>query len=92
MMVALPFAAAACGTAAVYMLMRSSYGAVGEGARVRIYYTNWKGATGWRTVRPLRLWYGSTEHHKQEQWILTAFDLDKQAERDFAMRSISTWE
>lgn len=49
-------------------------------------YTNWKGATDLRTVVPNRIWFGVTEYHPEPQWFLTAFDVDKQAERDFALK------
>ncbi len=54
-------------------------------------YTNWKGVTKTRKVRPKVIWFGNTEWHPDHQWLLTAFDVDKQAERDFAMKDIKNW-
>ncbi len=58
---------------------------------VKIEYTNWEGKTAIRNIEPKKLWFGSTEWHEEEQWLLNAFDLDKQADRDFAMRDIKRW-
>ena len=50
-------------------------------------YTNWRGETAERRVDPaVRLWFGSSEWHPEEQWFLQAFDMDKREERDFALR------
>jgi len=59
---------------------------------VKIVYTNYKGETAERTIIPLELWFGSTEYHKEEQWLLKAFDFDKKAERNFAVKDIKSWE
>jgi len=58
---------------------------------VKIIYTNYKSETAERTIIPLELWFGSTEYHKEEQWLLKAFDLDKKAERNFAVKDIKSW-
>ncbi len=55
---------------------------------IRFKYTNWKGETGIRTVKPIKLWFGTTEFHKGHHWFLKAFDVDKQAERDYAIEDI----
>ena len=59
---------------------------VRPGAPITLTYTNWKGETAERAIIPRRVWWGSTEWHPEPQWLLTAFDLDKQAERDFALK------
>lgn len=51
-------------------------------------YKNWKGETNKRTVVPYKVWFGSTEFYKEEQWFLNAFDVEKGAERNFAMKDI----
>jgi len=48
-------------------------------------YTNWRGETSVRRVSPRRLWFGSTEWHPDRQWLLHAYDHDKQELRDFAL-------
>jgi ribonuclease HI len=55
---------------------------------IKILYTNWKGKTSERTIIPLEIWYGATEWHPKDQWFLKAKDLNKQAERDFALMDI----
>ncbi len=58
---------------------------------VRFFYKNWRGESAWRRVKPVDIRYGSTEYHKEPQWVLRAFDLDKAEFRDFAMSCISEW-
>ena len=62
---------------------------IGKDEPVNIVYTNWKGETGDRDIMPLQVWYGMTKWHPAKQWLLRAFDLDKQAERDFALKDIA---
>ncbi len=59
---------------------------------VKILYTNWRGEQAWRTIAPIRLWFGATEWHKDKQWLLTAIDVEKGTERDFAMKDIQKWQ
>lgn len=58
--------------------------AIGEPARIT--YTNYRGETAERTITPKRVWYGISDWHPVPQWFLTAFDHDKNADRDFALR------
>jgi len=58
---------------------------------VTIVYTNWKGITAERVIIPIEIWYGSTEWHKEEQWLLRAHDVDKDEERNFAVKDIKGW-
>lgn len=51
-------------------------------------YTNYKGVRSRRTVEPIAVWFGSTEHHPEEQWFLHALDFDKKEERDFPLQAI----
>lgn len=59
---------------------------------VTIVYTNWKGVTASRTIRPITLWFGATEYHPEEQWLLKALDVEKGEERDFAFKDIKQWD
>ena len=59
---------------------------------VTILYTNWKGETAERDIRPIELWFGATEYHPEEQWLLRALDIEKNDERNFAMKDIQTWK
>jgi predicted DNA-binding transcriptional regulator YafY len=58
---------------------------------VSILYTNWKGETSYRNIIPKTIEFKSTEWHKEEQWILNAFDIDKQSDRGFALKDIREW-
>ena len=48
-------------------------------------YVNHRNETALRTVRPIRIWFGSTAWHHESQWFMEAFDLDKMETRDFAL-------
>jgi predicted DNA-binding transcriptional regulator YafY len=58
---------------------------------VEIDYTNHAGERGRRRILPLRMTFKSTEWHPVAQWILDAFDVDKLAERSFAVKDIHSW-
>lgn len=55
---------------------------------LKFKYKNWEGKMAVRTVVPKKIWYGATEWHPEEGWLLKAQDLDKDAERDFAVMDI----
>lgn len=52
---------------------------------VKVTYTNWRGETSEREIRPLHMWFGATEWHPEPQWLITAKDIGKGVERDFAL-------
>lgn len=60
-------------------------------AEVVIVYKNWKGEVGTRLIRPKQLWFGTNAWHHEPQWLLDAVDLDKGAERTFAMAGVTSW-
>ncbi len=55
---------------------------------LKFLYKNWKGETREREVEPIKVWFGKTEFHPEEQWFLKAKDLEKNEERDFALLDI----
>lgn len=55
---------------------------------VSFRYRNWRGETSVRNIIPKRFWIGSTEWHPRTGLMLTAYCIDKQALRDFAVRDI----
>lgn len=59
---------------------------------VTIDYTNWKGERSERRIRPVDIMWGNNKYHPEEQWLLYAWDLDKQAYRTFAMKDIHSWK
>ena len=62
-----------------------------EQKRIRISYTNWRGETSERLILPVKIWFGSTQWHKDEQWLLNALDIEKNEERDFALKDVHMW-
>jgi len=58
---------------------------------VKILYKNYRGEIAYRTIIPKSMNFISTDWHPEEQWILTAFDIDKNADRGFAMSDIKDW-
>lgn len=58
---------------------------------VQFVYENWKNEVGLRTVRPLELYFGTHEKHPKPQWILRALDVEKGAERHFALERVRSW-
>ena len=58
---------------------------------VNIVYTNYRRETRVRRILPNKIWYGKTKWHPDEQWLLDAYDFEKQALRTFAMKDIRAW-
>lgn len=58
---------------------------------VTIVYTNYKGITSVRDLLPIKIFFGSNEWHKEDQWLMEAVDIEKNAQRTFAMKDIRTW-
>lgn len=48
-------------------------------------YTNYYGVRTTRRFKPIRLWWGVTDHHPEPGWILTVWDFDKSGARDYAL-------
>ena len=51
-------------------------------------YKNWQDGVEVRHVIPVEVFWGKTEWHPKEQWLMKAWDLDKDAERTFAVKDI----
>jgi len=58
---------------------------------IQMIYTNYRGETAERTILPEKIWFGSTEWHPEPQWLLEAFDLEKQEKRAFSLKDIKKW-
>jgi hypothetical protein len=52
---------------------------------VAMPYTNHNGERRERVFKPLQVWYGSTKWHPTPQWFMRVWDVEKQAERDYAL-------
>lgn len=59
---------------------------------VTIDYTNYRGERSLRRILPLGIFWGANEWHPEEQWLLSAVDLEKNAARILAMRDIHSWK
>jgi hypothetical protein len=51
-------------------------------------YINWRGESSRRRARPISIRWGETRWHPRPGWLLLAFDLDKQENREFYMRDM----
>lgn len=58
---------------------------------IKVEYTNYRGEKGIRTIVPISFYFGSTEYHPQEQWLVKLWDMDRQAERIYALKEITRW-
>lgn len=52
---------------------------------ISMTYTNYKGETAVRRIVPISVDFGTTYWHRKPQWLLSAYDLDKEAHREFAL-------
>lgn len=60
--------------------------------QIIVLYTNWKGKTEKRTIIPWVAYWGHTEYHPEDQFLLKCWDVEKQAERTYAMKDITKIE
>lgn len=58
--------------------------ALGE-HKITMTYRNWRGEISRRTIEPWGVRFEATDWHPEPQWLLEAWDFDKQAVRDFAL-------
>ena len=58
---------------------------------VTIDYTNHRGERRLRLIRPVSIYFGTTDWHPTKQWLLRAIDCEKGETRDFAMSEIHSW-
>lgn len=59
---------------------------------VKIKYKNYREIISQRLIEPIQIRFGSTEWHPEPQWLLRAFDISKNAEREFAIKDIMHWQ
>ena len=53
---------------------------------IRFIYTNWRGETAERHATPTGIRWDYTDWHPEPGWLMRAFDHDKGALRDFALK------
>lgn len=59
---------------------------------VFIDYTNWKGERRTRRIQPISIGFGNARPwYVENQWLLTAYDVEKREFRFFAMERIHSW-
>lgn len=51
-------------------------------------YVNYKGEPSSRKVIPIKVSFDKSEWHQEPQWMLHAWDVEKEAYRDFAMKDM----
>ena len=61
-----------------------------EQKAIVFWYRNYKGEEGYRRVIPISMRFGTSEWHKEPQWLLLADDTVNGKQREFAMRDISS--
>lgn len=62
------------------------------GVNIQFKYINWEGLTSHRRVLPIAVMFGTTEYHKESQWLLKGLDLHKNEVRIFAMNDMTDVE
>ena len=55
---------------------------------INVRYTNWRGETAVRSIVPLEIYFGKTDYHPEEQWLLRVWDVERDAERIYAFKDI----
>jgi hypothetical protein len=55
---------------------------------LKVRYTNYRGETAVREIVPQEIYWGKTEYHPEEQWLLRVWDVEKGAERVYAFKDI----
>jgi hypothetical protein len=62
-----------------------------EATAVKVQYVNHRGEVGTLRIIPLSIRYGETPRHQGRQWLLNAWDCDRQEQRTLAMLGIEAW-
>ncbi len=56
---------------------------------IKVRYTNYRGETAIRSIIPMgEIYWGKTEYHPHDQWLLRVWDIEKNAERIYAFKDI----
>lgn len=56
---------------------------------ITVHYTNYRGESGIRRIIPLAIRWGTSEWHKNEQWLMEVFDVVKVQNRTFALAEMT---
>jgi len=63
-----------------------------ESVSINVIYKNYRGESGLRKIFPFEIFYGKNEYHKEEQWLMKVWDLDKEDFREYALKDIIEWK
>jgi predicted DNA-binding transcriptional regulator YafY len=63
-----------------------------ENQQVDIDYTNHRGERSIRRIIPIRIAFTTSQWHEGEQYFCIAWDVEKKADRYFAMEQIHSWK
>lgn len=74
------------------MILAPEFPTILPNQEVYVDYINWRGERGWRHIQPISIYFGSNEYHKAPQWLMFAVDLNKLAQRTFALCDIVSWQ
>lgn len=55
---------------------------------IKVKYKNYKGEIGIRNIIPVGVYYGHTNFHHKDQWLMEVYDVEKDAPRTYAMLDI----
>lgn len=56
---------------------------------ITVRYRNYRGEVAVRRIVPTgKMWFGSTEYHPTEQWLMQVWDYERGAYRDYALCDI----
>lgn len=58
---------------------------------VQIYYTNYRGEQKIYRIIPHTMFFGHTQYHLDDQWLLDATDVDRNTVRTFAVKDVHSW-
>lgn len=59
---------------------------------VKVKYKNYRGEIGIRSIVPIEVYWGQTEYHPHDQWLLKVWDVEKCAERVYAFKDIQEFD
>lgn len=58
---------------------------------IKLEYVNYKGKLKTYNIVPNIIWFGKTEYHPEDQWLMSGYDIDDLKIKDFAMKDIQKW-
>ena len=59
-----------------------------ETLMIKVLYKNYRGEESERQIIPLQIYFGSTEFHPKDQWLMKVWDCDRNDYRTYAFKDI----